>query len=121
MLKWIDKFFLKFRSKAKYQVVINDTCDLLDIKSNRTGKIIVIKSSDIDFFLNEFVVPQKFFYVDVFDQPSSVFIDINNSRNDVDYFIESRAKLRIKLNSGVRFEESDLHTFINSLIKKGLK
>lgn len=121
MLKWIDKFFQKFKSKIKNQVIINDACDLLDIQSSRKGKIIVIKSGDVEYFLNEFTVPDKFFYVDIFDDSKNTFIDLLKEGKDVDRNIEIRARLRLKLNHGDRFQDNDLNLFINNLVKKGLK
>lgn len=123
MIKWLDKFFSRFKNKINYPIIINDSCDLLALNACNKGKVLIIKSGNIDFFIADtFTPPCKFFLVDIFTDTKQAFIDINNKSNTyMDKDMDKRVKLRMKLSHGEALSQDNLEIFMYNLINKGVK
>lgn len=102
-MEWVSKLLDKLKNNRKAVIIINDSSDATTIKPSIRGKILVIKSSNLDFFLT-MPLPNKFFIVDIFREPVDTLIDMNNTISMIDSSLDDRVKIRIKFAGGLRLD-----------------
>lgn len=115
-LKLIGKLGKFLSTKKRYKnslIIVNDSCNVSSLQGCTTGRILVIKDSNIDFFLT-YEFPKSFFVVDLFSD-SSGYIDFD-SQVKIDADIEKRAELRKRLSAGIN--DADVINQIFNLIKE---
>lgn len=115
-LRLIGKLGKFLSTKKRYKnslIIVNDSCNVSSLQGCTTGRILVIKDSNIDFFLT-YEFPKSFFVVDLFSD-SSGYIDFD-SQIKIDVDIEKRAKLRKRLSAGIN--DVDVINQIFNLIKE---
>lgn len=114
-MEWILKLVAKFKNKSA--IIINDSLDVTDIKSSTSGRILVVKSTNIDHFLMA-KLPSKFFLIDIFpDDQCGAMLDLNLEIFNLDSNLEKRAKLRQVLSSGM-IDISLSEKILNKLCKR---
>lgn len=114
-MEWILKLIKKFKNKSS--IIINDSLDVTDIKPAISGKVLVIKSTNIDEFLT-MKLPDKFFLIDVFpDNQINMMLDLDSSMSQFDATLEKRATLRQILSKGT-FDVNISEKILNKLCKR---